>query len=48
VQVNGDGMDACLPDPPDEMPQKRAIQDRHKRLGKIRREWAQPASQASC
>jgi hypothetical protein len=40
VQIDGDLMDAGLPHLPDEIPEKRAIEERHKRLGPRRRQWA--------
>jgi hypothetical protein len=33
VQVNGNLVDACLPHALDEIPEKRAIEDRYQRLG---------------
>jgi hypothetical protein len=48
VQVDSDLIDPSLPHLLNEIPEKRAIEDRHKRLGQMRREWTPPVCKTGC
>src|SRR5882724_281183 len=48
VQVDGNLTDACLPHVLDEIPEKRAIEDRYQWLGQMCCEWTQPTAEAGC